>query len=259
MPEQAAAPPRRAVPWRLGLLVVLVALAAAAYAGGLHRQLSLETLVRHRAVIDGFINTHYLGSLALFVAIYIGVVALSIPAALLLTVVSGALFGPVVGPLASMTGATTGGVVVFLIARTALGEHLLDRIGPAAEKLAAGFRSNAFSYLLFLRLAPVFPFWLVNLAAALFDVPLRTFIAATILGIAPAAFAFGFVGSGLDSAIAAQQTAYKECLAAGRAGCRLDFDVGDAVTPEVLLALGGLAVIALLPVVVQRLRRSAHG
>src|SRR4051812_18044188 len=213
MPEQTARSTSRTVPWRLGLLVALIVLAIAAYAGGLHKQISLETLVRNRAAIDAFINAHYLASLAIFIAIYIAVVALSIPAALLLTVTSGALFGPLVGPLASMVGATTGGVIVFLIARTALGERLIDRVGPSAEKLAAGFRSNAFSYLLFLRLAPVFPFWLVNLAPALFDVPLRTFVAATVLGIAPASFAFGFVGSGLDSAIGAQEIAYKRCLA----------------------------------------------
>ena len=221
---------------------------------GWHRQLSLETLVRHRAVIDGFIHAHYAGALAIFVGIYIAVVSLSIPVALLLSISSGILFGPVAGPLASIAGATTGGAIVFLIAKTALGDHLIRRAGPLAAKLADGFRADAFSYLLFLRLAPVFPFWLVNLAPALFGVRLRTFVGATVIGVAPAAFAFGFVGSGLDSVIAAQETAYNACLQAGQAGCRLNFDIRDAVTPQLLAALGALAVVALIPVAVKRWR-----
>jgi uncharacterized membrane protein YdjX (TVP38/TMEM64 family) len=240
-------------PVRLGVLAAFLALIAIAYASGLHRELSLETLVRNRARIDGFIAVHYFGSLVIFIGIYIATVALSIPAALLLTITGGILFGPVIGALAAITGATAGGAIVFMAAKTALGEHLLRRAGPLVGKLADGFRANAFSYLLFLRLAPIFPFWLVNLAPALFGVPVRTFIGATVLGIAPASFAFAFVGSGLDSAIAAQQTAYKECLAAGGI-CHLNFDVADAVTPQLLIALGALAIVSVLPVVIKRLR-----
>jgi uncharacterized membrane protein YdjX (TVP38/TMEM64 family) len=257
MPNATDSRSARSASWpvRLGLLAAFLAMIAIAYASGLHRELSLETLVRNRARIDSFVAAHYLGSLAIFIGIYIATVALSIPAALLLTISGGILFGPVVGALAAVTGATIGGAIVFMVAKTALGEHLLRRAGPLAGKLADGFRANAFSYLLFLRLAPVFPFWLVNLAPALFGVPLRTFVGATVLGIAPASFAFAFVGSGLDSAIAAQQAAYKECLAAGGV-CHINFDVGDAVTPQLLIALGALAVVSVLPVVLKRLAKA---
>jgi uncharacterized membrane protein YdjX (TVP38/TMEM64 family) len=241
-------------PFRLVLIAAFAAIVGVAYAAGLHKELSLETLVRNRALIDEFITARYAMSLAIFVGIYTTAVALSIPAALFLTIAAGALFGPVVGPLVSITGATAGGTIVFLIAKTALGEQLFRRAGPLAGRLADGFQSNAFVYLLVLRLAPVFPFWLVNLAPALFGVPLRTFLAATAIGITPASFAFGFVGNGLDSIIAAQAATYKECLAAGRADCRVNFELGDVVTPELLAALGGLAVVALLPVLVKRLR-----
>ena len=245
-------------PLRLGVVAGLLALIAIAYAGGWHRQLSLETLVRHRAIIDGFLAAHYFGALAIFAGIYIATVSLSIPAALFLTITSGILFGPVIGPLASLIGSTTGAAIVFMAAKTALGESLVRRAGPAAAKLADGFRADAFSYLLFLRLSPIFPFWLVNLAPALFGVRLTTFVAATLLGAAPAAFAFGFVGAGLDSVIAAQAAAYRECLAAGRAGCRLDFELRDAVTPQLLAAFAALAVVALIPVVVKRWRAHRH-
>jgi uncharacterized membrane protein YdjX (TVP38/TMEM64 family) len=153
-----------------------------------------------------------------------------------------------------VVGATAGAVIVFLIARTAAGDFLVRRAGPAVEKLADGFRADAFNYLLFLRLVPLFPFWLVNLAPALFDVPLRTFVVATAIGILPGAVAFAFVGAGLDSAIAAQEAAFKACLATGKAGCTLDFDLHDAVTLQLIAGFVALGVVALIPIVVRRLR-----
>ena len=259
MPERSANAKTSAAaaptwPLRIAIVAVFATLIAAAYATGWHRQLSLETLVRHRTTIDAFIGAHYIGALAIYVGIYITSVSLSIPASLLLTVAGGILFGPVAGPLAAIVGSATGGTVVFLVAKTALGEGLLRRAGPFAMKFADGFRADAFSYLLFLRLVPVFPFWLVNLAPALFGIGLRTFVSATLLGIAPAAFAFGFVGAGLDSVIAAQETAYKNCLAASGAGCRLNFDLREAVTPELLGAFIALGLIALIPVVLRGLK-----
>ncbi|MGI8525451.1 MAG: TVP38/TMEM64 family protein [Pseudolabrys sp.] len=241
-------------PLRIAILAVFVALIAIAYATGWHRLLTLETLVRHRAAIDAFIGAHYFGALAIYIGIYVISVSLSIPASLLLTVAGGILFGVVVGSLAAIVSSASGGTIVFLIARTALGEGLLRRAGPFAAKFAEGFRADAFSYLLFLRLVPLFPFWLVNLAPALFGVNTLIFITATVLGIAPAAFAYAFVGAGLDSVIAAQEAAYRDCLAAGRDGCRLNFELRDAVTPELVAAFVALGLIALIPVVLRRLR-----
>ena len=239
---------------RFAPLAVIVVLIAVVYAMGWHRAVSIETLVRHRATIDTFIQQHYAAALGLFVAIYIVAVALSLPGALVLTVSSGILFGPLVGALASVIGATLGAVVIFLIARSACGEFLVRRAGPLAQRLAEGFREDAFSYLLFLRLVPVFPFFVVNLVPAISGVRLAPFAAATTLGIIPATVAFAFVGAGLDSVIAAQEAAYKACLAASHADCRLNFDVKAAVTPQLLAALSALAVVGLIPLLVKRLR-----
>ena len=126
--------------------------------------------------------------------------------------------------------------------------------GPLMTRIADGFREDAFNYLLFLRLVPAFPFWLVNLAPALFGVPLSTFVAATAIGIVPGTFTFASVGSGLDSVIAAQEKTFHDCLASGRTDCRLDFDLKAAVTHELLIAFAALGVIALLPVLIRRLR-----
>ncbi len=224
------------------------------FATGLQRELSLATLIRHRAEIDAFVAERPLAAFVGFVALYIGVVALSIPGAALLTVSGGLLFGPLAGSLGAFIGATTGACLIFLIARSALGGWLVKRAGPFAEKLADGFRRGAFSYLLFLRLVPLFPFWLVNIAPALFGVRLAVFVGATALGIIPLTFAFALFGAGLDSAIAAQASAYRACLAAGREPCTIDFDLRLALTPELIAALAVVGVVALVPLAVKRWR-----
>jgi uncharacterized membrane protein YdjX (TVP38/TMEM64 family) len=259
--DLATATPVRSAPGirRFLPVIALVLLGVVVYAMGWHRELSLETLVRHRTMIDVFVADHRLAAIAVFVAIYIAVVALSVPGAAFLTISGGFLFGGMIGGLATIVGATIGATCIFLIARSAFGEFLVRRAGPLAAKLAAGFRADAFSYLLFLRLVPVFPFFLVNLAPALTGVKLRTFVAATALGIVPGTFALAFFGAGLDSVIAAQEAAYQACRAAGHQHCRLDFDFKAAVTPEMLAALMALGIVALIPVLVKRFRdRPAH-
>jgi uncharacterized membrane protein YdjX (TVP38/TMEM64 family) len=159
-----------------------------------------------------------------------------------------------VGGLATVVSATAGATIIFLVARSACGETLVRRAGPLAAKLADGFRADAFSYLLFLRLVPAFPFFLVNLAPALVGVKLSTFVIATAIGIVPATFAFAFLGSGLDSVIAAQEVTYRACLASGRGDCTLHFDIGMIATPRLLAALATLGAIALIPVIVKRVR-----
>lgn len=235
--------------------IVLIALAmAAVFATGAHRHISLETLVRHRMAIDAFMTHHVVAAVGAFVAVYIVVVALSIPGAVFLTITGGILFGALVGGAASVVGATIGASIIFLVAKSACGENLMRRAGPLASKLADGFRADAFSYLLFLRLVPAFPFFLVNLVPAVAGVKLRTFVAATAVGIVPATFAFAFFGSGLDSVLAAQEGHYRACLAAGRTDCMIKFDLGAIVTPQLLAAFAVLGALALIPVVVKRLR-----
>ena len=159
-PETSLKAKLKTEPFRLRRLIPLAAIAAVAIlvvAMGWHRELSLENLVRYRTALDGFVTAYGLGAIAAFVAVYIAVVALSIPGALYLTITSGILFGTVAGAVASVIGATVGATVIFLIAKTAFGEYLLRRAGPTAARLAEGFRENAFSYLLFLRIVP-FPF-----------------------------------------------------------------------------------------------------
>jgi len=244
---------------RLAPLIVIAVASVVVLAMGWHRALSFETLARHDEALRAFIARHELSALAAYMALYIAAVALSIPVASFLTMTGGVLFGALVGGTVAAVSATIGAICIFLIAKSAIGEYLVRRAGQLAERLAEGFRADAFSYLLFLRLVPIFPFWMVNLVPALTGVRLATFAAATALGVIPATFVFAFVGAGLDSVIAAQQAAYRSCLAAGRSDCRLEFHINAALTPELIGALTALGILALVPVVVRRLRARTGG
>jgi uncharacterized membrane protein YdjX (TVP38/TMEM64 family) len=247
MPGQGRRVIRRFAP-----ILVIVALVALAYGIGLHRHISFETLIRNRAAIDQFIAQHGVAAVAGYIALYIAVVSLSLPGGAILTVTGGFLFGPVVASVAASIGALLGATTIFLIARSAAGECLTRRAGPFAARLAEGFRADAFNYLLFLRLVP-FPFWVVNLAPALFGVRLSTFVAATAIGILPATVTFAMFGAGLGSVIAVQEVQYSACLAAGQADCSVDFDLSHVLTPTLLGALAAIGILALIPALAKRI------
>jgi uncharacterized membrane protein YdjX (TVP38/TMEM64 family) len=247
--QARSSPIRRFIP-----LAVIVLAAGFVIAMGWHRQLSLENLERHHAVIHEFVDYNTATALAAYFALYVGTVALSLPGAVFLTLAGGMLFGVIIGGIAAVLGATIGAICIFLIAKSAFGERIIRRAGPRAEKLAEGFRADAFNYLLFLRLVPVFPFWLVNLAPALAGVRLKTFAAATTIGILPATFVFAFLGASLENILAGELADFRGCLAAGGTDCRLDFNPHASATLELLGAFALLGILALVPVVVKRMR-----
>ncbi len=236
---------------RLAPLCCLLGLLVLAYAMGWHRNLRLETLVENNAAIDAFIEAHRIAAILSFVVIYTLGAVLAMPAGAVLAVVGGFLFGALIGGAAAMIGSTLGATPVFLIAHSAFGERLLSRLGPRAESFAAGFRADAFCYVMFLRLMPV-PSWFTNLTAALFAVRLRTFVGATAIGRIPGSFLLALFGAGLDSMIATQEVAYRACLAAGELDCRIEFDPANVVTPMLIAALVGLGLLALVPVLARR-------
>jgi len=255
MPGAVSTPDRPRSPIRrLAPLIAVALLAIAAYIIFGRGSISLEALIRHRMAIDGFVTEHRLLAVLAYIALYIAAVALSLPGAVFLTVAGGLLFGLAVGASAAVIGATVGATIIFLVARTALGEPLLRRAGPRAAQLAQGFRDDAFSYLLFLRLVPAFPFFLVNLVPAFAGVRLLPFVTATALGVIPGAIVYALAGTGLDSLIAAQRDAYNTCLAAGRTECQMIFNAKDVLTPQLIGALVALGLLALVPVIVKRLR-----
>jgi uncharacterized membrane protein YdjX (TVP38/TMEM64 family) len=253
-PTSEAVSALRAALWRFLPLAVAAALLGIVYVTGWHRELSLAALLRHRAAIDGFIAAHKAAAVLAYIGLYMGVAALSIPAGAWLSITGGFLFGGIVGASAAIVGATLGATALFLIARSAAGEHLARRAGPVVERFAAGFRADAFNYLLFLRLVPA-PFWLVNLVPALLGVRLRTFVTATAIGIIPVTFIFAFFGAGLDSVISAHEARDQACRATGAAVCDIQFEAASVLTPTLLAALAGLGLLALIPVIAKRFWR----
>jgi uncharacterized membrane protein YdjX (TVP38/TMEM64 family) len=243
--------------WRRWLpLLVIVGLMALAFAMGWHRYLSFKTIGTNYQALQDFIAANLAVALLIYILIYAAVVALSLPGGLVMTVTGGLLFGWLAGGLATLVGATAGATLIFLIAKSSLGNALAAKAGPWIGRLREGFKENALSYLLFLRLVPVFPFWLVNLAPALLGVPLGTYVVGTAIGIIPGTFAFSVAGSGLGSVVEAQNRIYADCLARGgpdpEAACPYTIDTSALVTPQLLVAFALLGVVALIPVVYKR-------
>ncbi len=224
------------------LLLLLIA-AALFFYFDLGHLLTLEALAAHRAWLLAQVAAHPLLAPLTYLLAYIGVVALSLPGGMVMTLSGGFLFGAVAGGLYAVVGATLGATILFLIAKTSLGDYLMAKAGSGMKKMQQGFADGAWSYMFVLRLVPVFPFFLVNLAPAFLGVPLRIYLVATFFGIMPATYVYALAGSGLGSVL----------------------DQGDAIsltgvlTPQMLGALFGLALLALLPVIFKRMKRAREG
>ncbi|HEV7267753.1 MAG TPA: VTT domain-containing protein [Falsiroseomonas sp.] len=214
---------------RVWIAAGVVAAILALRATGLADHLSLDTLARHREALTAFVAANGVLAALAYVAIYVAAVAFSLPGALFLTLAGGFLFGAAGGTALTVLGATTGAVLVFLFARRLAGEDALDRLGPKAQQLGEGIRRNAASYLLVLRLVPLFPFFLVNLVPAFVGVRLGTYLLTTAFGILPGTAVFSLAGSGLG-----------DVLAMGG-----EFDARAVLSTEILAALLGLAALSL--------------
>lgn len=228
---------RRAL-WRFAPVAVLLILIVTFFALGLDDYVNLQAVADHHDTLSDFVTEHFLFAIVAYLAFYAAFVAISVPGAAVLTVVGGFLFGTILGSLLTIIGATAGATVIFLIGRTALGDALRKTAGGAISRMAEGFQKDAFNYLLVLRLVPVFPFFVVNLAPAFLGVKLSTFIGATFVGIAPGTFVFSSVGAGLGSVLARGD----------------EISLGSVMTPQIITALVGLALLALIPVGVRRWR-----
>jgi uncharacterized membrane protein YdjX (TVP38/TMEM64 family) len=224
---------------RFGPAVLVLALVAVLLRSGLLGRLSLGSLEAGHSALLAFVRAHPLQSLAAFVGVYVGTVALSLPTALILTLTGGFLFGPWLGGGAAAIGCTGGATIVFLISRLTVGDAVEARSSGRARALAEEIKQDAFFYLLTLRLIPVMPFWLTNVAAGLIAIPARVFASATLIGIVPVSLIYAGIGSGLGAM----------------------FDSGQApslhnlITPRMVLPLAGLAMLSVLPILYQRRRK----
>lgn len=229
-------PPTRLSLKRLLPLIALLAGLALFLGFGGYRYLSLDALARNWHLWKAWVDGNRMLAGPVFILIYTAAVALSVPGASVLTLTGGLLFGWLMGSGLVLVGATAGATLIFLAARTALGEPLRARAGPWLKRLEAGFAKNAFSYLLLLRVVPVIPFFIINLVPAFLGVKLWMYVVTTFIGIIPGVLVYSSIGSGLGSVF--------------EAGGKPDLSLFSK--PEIILPLVGLALLALIPVVVKR-------
>ena len=239
---------------RYAPLAILMVVLAGFFCLGFDRWLSLDMLIRRHAALRAWAGDNPALAASAFMALYAFLVAISAPGATLLTIAGGAIFGLGFGAAVSAVGATLGACALFLAARSSLGLALAMRAGPAVTRLRDNFCDHATGYLLFLRLSPLFPFWFVNLAAALAGVKFRTFLWTTALGILPASIVFAGAGASLDGLADAAMAAREACLARGQAECRLSLPLSAIVTPQIFILLIGLSLVALAPALAKRVQ-----
>ncbi len=249
--ESSAPGPRR--PWLRWLpLLALAALSIGILASGGAHFLDLDRLSESRVWLKALIAEDRTRAIALACLTYIGSVVVSLPATLVLTVLAGLLFGTVTGALIAIGSATAGAAIVFSVGRYAAGDLIRRKAGPRLGRFADGFRRDGFGYILILRLLPIFPYWITNLAPAAFGVPLRSFALATLLGLTPGAFIYAGLGAGLEDLLAARDAARAACLTAGGSDCAQGLDLRALVTPTMVAALAGLAGFALMSIYLRR-------
>lgn len=226
---------------RLIILTAFALLIGAFFAFDLNQFVSYEGLAQNEAALKRAVADNPLLTAAAYVAIYITAVAFSLPGALWLSLAGGLMFGTLQGGLLIVVSATLGAGCLFLAARYVIGDALRARAGPALQKFEASFNRDAASYMLVLRLLPIFPFFIVNLGAALVGVRFPIFMVTTFFGIMPGTFVFASIGNGISVVL--------------QAGERPDLSVMSK--PEIALPIVGLAVLSLAPMVWRRIKGEA--
>ncbi len=225
---------------RFGPLLILLVGIGAFFLFDFDAYLSFETLKHHRQELLLFVKRYAILAPLIYMLIYAAVVALSVPGGAIMTITGGFLFGAIWGTFYVVIAATIGATLLFLIAKTALGDPLRARAGPWMQKMSKGFQKDGLHYLLVLRLIPLFPFFVVNLVPAFLGISTRTYVIATFVGIIPGSFVYSSVGAGIGSVFDSGET----------------FDPTNILTPQVWIALIGLAVLAILPVLYKRFKKN---
>lgn len=240
MKDTPASAPKK-VNWLKRLVPIAIVLLGigAMYMSGLYNYLSIDTLERKRQYLKDFVSEHLLIAVISYIAVYALATLFMLPGALWITIAGGFLFGLFGGSAVTVTGATLGATMLFLVARTSLGKPLQERAGPFLRKLEAGFREDAFSYMFFLRFFPGIPFPIANIAPALLGARLPAFVITTFFGIMPGVFAYTWIGAGLGGV----------------------FDRGEEIDTAGLFTqiappLAALAIVSLIPIAMKRFRKT---
>jgi uncharacterized membrane protein YdjX (TVP38/TMEM64 family) len=218
------------------MITGILALAALFFYFDLGKYLTLTSLKENRLSLVAFYEQHQIAMIAIFLAIYIAQTALSLPGAAILGLAAGAVFGTIMGTVYVNVGATVGATLAFLVARYLFHDPIQNKFGPRLEKMNRELESRGLNYLLFLRLVPLFPFFLINLGAGLTKLPLRTFFIGTMVGIIPGSFVFCNAGASLATISS----------------------MSEVASPRVLGSFALLGLFALVPVIYQKIKQKKN-
>ncbi|MDU8946326.1 TVP38/TMEM64 family protein [Ovoidimarina sediminis] len=224
---------------RLPLIAILLVAAIGAFT--LRDHLSFQALADNREALIAFRDANYGLTVVAFIAVYVVIVAFSLPGATVATLTGGFLFATFPGALFNIVGATIGATLIFLAARWGLGERLAERMDNSegtVKKIKAGIDENQWEMLFLIRLVPAVPFFVANLVPALVGVPVIRFVVTTFLGIIPGAVVYTSVGAGLGEVLARGETP----------------NLGIIFEPHILLPILGLCALAALPIVLKAIR-----
>lgn len=210
-------------------LAIILSLFVGVWASGVLDFLTLDSIKEHRFELLQSVENNPVLSALIFSIAYIATVALSLPIASLLTLLGGFLFGVALGATLIVFSASIGASIIFLVAKTAVGESLRKKAGPFYNKVADNMQENGFQYMLFMRLVPVVPFFIANILPALFNIKLRDFFITTLFGIIPGTVVYTNIGRELGTI---------ETL-------------GDLVAPQTLMAFALLGVLSLTPAIIK--------
>lgn len=231
--------PKSSIAAKLPILGILLIAGIGAFT--LKDYLSFQSLADNREALIAFRDANYLLTVLAFIAIYVAIVAFSLPGATIATLTGGFLFATFPGALFNITGATIGATLIFLAARHGFGDSLrakMDGAEGAVKTIRDGINQNQWSMLFLIRLVPAIPFFVANLVPSFLGVPLRRFVISTFLGIMPGAVVYTSVGAGLGQVFARGETP----------------NLGIIFEPHILLPILGLCVLAVLPIVINALR-----
>ncbi len=196
--------------------------------------LSLEWLKNNQRLLEIFYQSNGLIVMVCFVALFLVIGLFLLPGATLLSVLSGAVFGLPLGPLLVSLGSTLGAVLAFYVARYILKSWLEERFGERLHPIQEGLCKNDIHYMLFLRLIPLAPFFLVNIAMGASRISWKVFIVGTLIGKLPAIWIYANAGSNL-------------------ANLR---SLSDINSPRIIVALTLLCFLTLIPVIYKKIKNS---
>ncbi|MFY0622372.1 MAG: TVP38/TMEM64 family protein [Pelagimonas sp.] len=223
------------------LPLILILTVAAVGAFTLRDYLSFDALRDNREALLAFRDGNYVLTAAVFIGVYVAIVAFSLPGASIATLTGGFLFGTIFGSVFNVGAATLGATAIFLAARWGLGDALgkkLENSGGAVKQIKDGIDENQWSMLFLIRLVPAVPFFLANLIPAFLEVPLHRYVVSTFLGIIPGTVVYTSVGAGLGEVFARGETP----------------NLGIIFEPHVIGPILGLAALSALPIVIKALR-----